>query len=1013
MNEQERRSNEKYNYYFALALDFRKPELSKSVIQSAFEKKRTEWSANKNNPAKRRDIEQYIELTGKSGSFERIMLADDVASPERIEEAEAARNLADQKIDRIINNFCGVKKISTAEVKKLLERNKKYQITLEEFRNKLKKYGIQEIDEKLDNGAKSTAYAQIKKDLDVIGKKTLYEYLFTFVNDPKNGIANPNGGTKWSQEDIYLLTGEQLGRISDAAFQKFNAVATKTEKVNANKSLAGACRNCLVDPIKRKEYDGYISSTLPEEVAERIDSFGINGQISLEQSKDLIKLYSQLQPKLSVEEIIQILKEEFISRKIYNYEMPNHSRSNPTFKRCNICGALTEPQHSHCSSCGATFEVKCFKCGAMVDNGINNCPHCGTDLKSKVLVENECAMARKCLDRHDFEGAANCIARAKRIWSDSPMIAPLEQEVATKRKQLESSISHINSLVQKRHFIEAGNELNKLQARVPGYRDDVLAKRIQAGITEGNEWLKKAKGSLNNESMMIDYCTKALASCADLQDARLLMLKYPPLPASDIRVVQRENSNVISWQPSKSSGAVVYRLLKKEGSLPANDTDGELLIETSACQYVDNKLKANVATYYTIYTYRAGISTVPVSNNAAVYNYVDVSEFKLAEANGTINLSWSLDSGISDIEIYRKANSPITAYGDGEKLLGIVGDTYSDLNLTNDIKYYYAIFAMYKTARGISHSKGKMIAGIPTSPPDTVQKCVLEKDGYVYSLRWNPVQKGNVEVLVSDKQLDWKPGEMFSAEEIYRNLKNLPITSRRSSGIQFELKTEGVHYLYPVNFVSQTGVVGECVRISSVADFTELNEIRLSGDTIYISFNWSCKADYATIAYKTDGYPTGPADAYAKKVVVSREQFAKEKYVSIYDIERNNYYFAIYATYGKDTYSSGLFARYCNAARQNINYSVKLEKSLFGKIKGYKLQVSSDNDSGLPKMVLYKKNGVQPLNKGDGILAYVVEAQSGSTLDLSIPDTAITEKTKFQLFFEQDNLYDRIQLLRR
>lgn len=1013
MTEQERRQSEKTNYYLVLELDFRKPELSGSVIGKAFAEKQKEWSKNVNNPAKGREARKKLDLTGKTGSFQRIMLSDDGDVTERREEAEAARKIADEKIESIINNFSGIKKIDTSAMEKLLERNKKFLITAEEFRRRLKENGIEETAEASRNGGENnTAFSRIKKDLEIVGRKSLYEYLFAWVSEPKNGRKKTDG-SQWTMEDILALSCEEITEISDSAYQRYNGIAKKDEEVSAGKSLASACRTYLADARKRREYDDYLSLALPEEVCERIDGFGIGGAISLEQSKDLLVLYASLRPGLSVEEMIGRLRKEFIGRKIFDYEFPHMGKDQPAFKRCNLCGRLSEAVHTHCAFCGKPFRITCFRCGAEIENGISHCPGCGTDLKAKADAEEECAGAEKCLDRFDFAAAAEKTERAKRIWPECPLIAPLEKKLQEKRLRMEERDQKIRRLVRDRRFVEAKVEYDRLAAAVPGYGDEILRKQITGAVREAGEWLRKAQAFSGSEAQLVEYCSKALALCADLQEARMLVLKYPPGPASNIRITANARSNLITWDKSPSEGGILYRLVRKEGSVPESDTDGQVLTETGATQFEDEDLKANTPMFYSVYTFRSGVSSLPVTNREAVYNYPDVEAFEISEADRCLNLSWKRKSGMSGVELYRKEDSPPAGYGQGEKLPLLSGDSYSDLQVQNDRTYFYTVYALYRTGSGMVPSGGRTVKGTPAKPPEKVSGCLLSRNGNAYSLEWKPVEKGTVEILMRESPWEHAPGSVLSRSEILSCLQPLPVTAKSANRVDFQWEKEGVAYLYPVNFVNRTGMIGDGIRISGAADFTGLQEPKISGSTIYLFFDWSCKAARAAVLYKTGALPAGPEDPSAEKIVVTREQFLREKCITVYNAEKSDYYFVVYAAYGDGIYSSGISAVCRNGDPVRISYSVRTERNLMRRIRGIKVTVWGEGCTGLPRMLLFRKNGVAPIHKGDGVLVCEIESGDRNSAEISIPDTGITEQTKFTLFFEDDSLYSRMILRKR
>lgn len=1014
MTEQERRESERSNYYLILELDFRKPEVSKDVIKKKFDSKCAEWSSLLNNPQKRREAQNNQDITGKSGSFERIMLAEDMNSPERLEEAKAALVISEKKLQELVNSFCGIKTVKASGLKKYIEINKKYMLSFDIIKERMKAAGVT-VEE--DKATGRNPFEEVIKDLDIIGKKTLYDFLFWAVDDSKNNIKKPNGG-KWKPEDIYNFSQDEIKEISDKIYARYNAIAQKTERNNAVKKLATQSKKILTDAKTRKQYDDFISQMIPEAVSNRIDLFALDSVISMEKARDLIELYGNTPEgrKLSVLDIKQSLKREFIARKITDYEFPNDTVNSPAFIRCKICGFLVEYGNKHCSNCGNSLIIKCFNCGKEVENGVQNCPHCGIDLGGKTNAEKECNAAQKCLDQFDFDGALDCIKRAKRYWKEYAAIAPLEAEIQMRRSQLESNINHIKQLAAQKKFFEAKNEYHALSTRVSGYRDDALIENINSNITEATEWFHKAKESLNNESQMVDFCIKALDVCADMQYAKLLIIKYPPKPATNLRVIKKAKSNLIIWDKSSSVGNVTYRLMKREGSIPTSDMeDGQnvCLVETSGNQFEDTDLSANTPLYYSVYTYRAGISALPIFNKDAVINFLDVDVCIVEEGNACITLRWEKKQSVDKIEVYRKEGTPIEKYGEGIKLKVLSSNFLSDLNLVNGRTYYYTIYAVYQTVNGFVPSSGITVKGTPTLPPEKVENGELIKKGDSYVFTWKPVHIGSVEVMMSKLEPGVPSGTMISLAEIKHMFEFLPVVTKTASSIQFHVPEEGVFYICPITVVNQMGIIGDYQRISCVADFSGMQQPRISGNTIYLSFDWTCQARAATILYKIGEYPSTPEDSMASRIVVSKETYEKEKVISIHDITKNDYYFTVYATYGEGIYSSGISTFYLNGEQGTIYYEVEVERTLFQKIKGIKVMISCENIDVIPKMVLYKKAGVQPINKGDGILVGTIESTSQKTLEIKFPDTMINERSKFQLFFENDALYSKLQLRKR
>ena len=379
MSSEKRRQKEESNYYFILGLDFRKPELSKKVIERVFEEKKAEWSRNLINVGKKAEAERGMELTQKNSEFENIMLDDDIDSPDRIKEAEAAKKIADDEINRYINFFCGIKQIKTSGIETYIKSNAKYLITIEDFRKRLKGYEIEEVN---DIEKEHSSYRGIEEKLKIIKKKTLYEFLLFYVKDKKE-YRNPDS-SKWTLDDIYNLNAKQIMEIADKLYHEMLSKQNKSEKQQAMEELAGECRILLGNPRNKEEYDNYLNSLiLPDEICKEIVVFGINGSIDAVQAKELMKYYAKLKPGLSEVEIKENLKKEFIRRNILDYEFPQGLDGGSIFQRCHCCNRLVGRECKYCTSCGHSFFWQCIHCGAEVEDGFDDCPVCGTSKNKK------------------------------------------------------------------------------------------------------------------------------------------------------------------------------------------------------------------------------------------------------------------------------------------------------------------------------------------------------------------------------------------------------------------------------------------------------------------------------------------------------------------------------------------------------------------------------------------------------------------------------------------------------
>jgi hypothetical protein len=68
----------------------------------------------------------------------------------------------------------------------------------------------------------------------------------------------------------------------------------------------------------------------------------------------------------------------------------------------------------------------------------------------------------------------------------------------------------------------------------------------------------------------------------------------------------------LSWEPVRAPGELRYRVVRKAGSVPWDEGDGEVVASTSAAQADDPSVPPGAPWYYAVFTLRAGLaSTVP------------------------------------------------------------------------------------------------------------------------------------------------------------------------------------------------------------------------------------------------------------------------------------------------------------------------------------------------------------------------------------------------------------------
>ena len=986
------------NFYLLLELDFDKPETDNAVISAAIKVKKAEWNKTSVGVKEAR----ALKYRGMLDEMTALMCGTDIGKIK--EEALAAQKIVYEPLDKKIALLIQKKEVKESEISFLSE---KYKLDKAIIKKRIPS-GTPIIDD-------SKTSAKTETELDVTIANKITDYLAIVK---KTDLYDFLGLKSYDSCEVLRTKGNSL-------YLKYNDIKPRTAEIDSNVKLAGNCKICFEDETQKAKYDAFLKTQLSPEIMESIDLAaaapdGEIREINRADSNLLIKQIMEI--KCSYDEAIHALKKYCLKKK-YFLSLTEIKGNETPFKLCGKCGAVIEMGNgnSKCTHCGTPLEVECPRpqCKTKNDSSNNNCSKCGFSLKSMFQAITECEKAKSFIDKMMFDEAKSTLARAASYWPGYPHIDQLTAELNNNKLLLEQNVEKLTQNIEKKQYFAANQELKILKQKSPTYNNQDVIGKIQNAIKEAETWGAKAR-ALTDEKEIIEYCSKALTVCSDYQAAKEMIVRFPPLPASGLSVTQSESSNIIRWQPSKSEGSITYKLLKKNQAIPQNESDGELLVETSTTSFEDIKLIACVPTYYAVFTCRGGITSRVESSATPAYSYLNVTDIITYAGDRDVNISWKLPNGAKTVEVWKKEGSQPTKRGDGVKMPVSLKEAFVDSNIKNGTTYFYLVNTIYQTTTGEVASRGVIGKAIPSSPPQAVKDLALEKnaDGS-YSLRWSKAEKGQVVVYYSIIPIKEAVGTCKPQTEIEKLLRPLGTTYRDANSIKFKFNAEGVFYLCPILFVNNMGVYGEQIRVASVADFKDLKKPRFSGDKLFLEFSWPEQAKKALILARFDEYAVRPDDGNASRELITKLSYATQAAAVIKNIAKMNYYLTIYAVYGDSknpVYSSGIKVMALNEATVEIQYKVKAEKTLpgiFGKVKGISLTVSSNIPiSSLPTMQLVKKSGSMPLNKTDGIVVMTITNNSDLKQETyTSSDTNNAARTYYKLFFTDDTNYNLYKLL--
>lgn len=1000
------------NFYIILGVDYKKPETDVNVIKEKIENRKTYLSSKLTNPVKAGKAGAYLRLI-QSAELKKVMLpaaSDAEGIKLQREEAEVALNAAENKIIDEINNVASKTKRS---VKKSVLNNiidsedglKQYQITYSMVEKICADNSIT-IDDEPSKKANSK-YSIIKRKLKELGFGSFYDYLESYISENKNSSYKQYN----SSEQLSKLSAKELYDITMEAYGYYSKLPAGTK--DNQTTLSANHKTLFGDENLKNIYDISLQpdkDNLPEGVVGTIKRYA-NTQIDHDKAMELIQQCKNFNPSWSQDEIIEMLGDEALKKKV-KIELPQMQQK-PLFIRCLLCNNYIPSEKKTCPKCRGTVWVACPKCKKQIQNGEKVCPECGFDIEREKKAREACDNARKAILKYRFEDAQNYIDNARAVYPGYADITNLQNELRNQKNIIDSKLDSLKRLIKEKKFVQAKSEYESLLRLTGAISDPLILNAIIQGINRADTFYKKAIQTGCCENEIVDNCTKALEECTDYENARNMLLKYPPKPVTNLSITNSNDGIVVKWSGTASGGNIVYKLVRKYDSVPRNITEGELLSETSGCYYMDKNVEAGRPVYYSVFVYRAGISGAVTSTTRPIYRYAEVSNINVVEGDSLVILNWTQPRSCYRVDIVKKMDSVPRDIRDGQRISNALNQHYQDNSVINGKKYYYKFFTVYNDEYGEHISNGTTVCAIPERPLQPVKNVKVKPYGNGYIVEWEKEKQGNVELFYSDKQLPLGMGTIKSSGDIARMMHSLNVSSMSQNNALFSLDVERTVYIYPLIKNETSYIIGAFDKITIIKDVKLLKNPTLSGNSIIIQIDPSSlkDADSIVVKYRNDTY-TSSTDSNDPGIEMPVKGYLASQGIVINNVIKSNYYFTIYAKKDGD-YSNGINAFVTNQAKGTLYYSTKItKKSLFHKQASVKVTIASDFEN-IPNLILLQKVNFQPLSKSDGVILQRIGASQKNRIVIDIQNNSITENSRFALFLEDDNLYKTVQIQRR
>ena len=273
----------KNNWYKILELEYYpNPVEDEDVIRDRIEDKKAFWAKKRNDFSKGKEYTKYLELENKK------VIEEEMLDPENNKRKEMIRELQNilfKAVDDMLE-FCEGEYISSKVVKefskqegldeKLIKiRLKEKGKRIEEYRNPIYEKYCENLKKKITN------YDNSKKNLDLLGKKNLYDFL--------------------NSEGIYFQSETDTEKILEKIEERRKKLVKSDAETSAKKELLSECHLIFKNAQKKREYDEYVEHLKYLEVSKELEKLKI-----LSENSDFLNLSNKSFKYLKkIEEILR------------------------------------------------------------------------------------------------------------------------------------------------------------------------------------------------------------------------------------------------------------------------------------------------------------------------------------------------------------------------------------------------------------------------------------------------------------------------------------------------------------------------------------------------------------------------------------------------------------------------------------------------------------------------------------------------------------------------------------
>lgn len=589
---------------------------------------------------------------------------------------------------------------------------------------------------------------------------------------------NPQGHDLAMCVDLYAFTAYLSSKPGSAAENPAEYKAKSTSELKAFLDSFSRPLSQRNDPLGKLLAS--ITSAGKSYVFNSEDSRAAYEKHLLYRSPQMEKIFTVIQtvpdtekyePKFAescIKQISTIFGEYDVALAIYNKEAgikdePYIPEKAIFHVKCSHCQNLSEfadvneaKKVNKCAHCGKALYKACNKCKKLVLAYLDKCPECGFVFASTAMFAKFFAAAEQALRRSDFEQARNNLFQAQSADpSEKTRTAELEARITAEEKKYEKPVNGLRKLIADKKFQMASEVLADTIGKFPGLNISAFDSKINGALNNARTSFANAKRL--PPSKQADTCLEILQECADFKPAIDFLRATPPEHCKSFSVgLDSTSSNAnLSWTRSSEQG-VTYRVVRKQGKdVPANEMDGEVLMDnTTDTSYCDKTVQPGRNYSYAAFAIRFSVFSSAVGKSIVLL--ADVTDAHCEQLDTTIRLTWNNPKNSTGVSIER------TAEGTTTTLTKSANGSYEDKCVKYGVAYTYRLCANYN---GLSPSRGVELVVTPMVKIDSFSIRAEQTKSNTYRVYWDIKRNGiDLRILVDEMQYRELKSDAHSCE---------------------------------------------------------------------------------------------------------------------------------------------------------------------------------------------------------------------------------------------------------